>query len=58
MDEGEALNIFQLAQSVFESSGLELDKKQYKSESETEMLLAAYRAHNNSMQPTANASAD
>lgn len=58
MDEGEALHIFLLAQKIFESSGLELDKKQYKSESETEMLLTAYRAHNNSIQPAAKASAD
>lgn len=58
MNEGKALNIFLLAQKIFDSSGLELNKKQYKSESETEMLLTAYKAHNNSMQPTANASAD
>lgn len=43
IDERKALNIFLDAQDIFESSGLDLDKKQYKSESETEMLLAAYR---------------
>ncbi len=58
IDENQALTIFRNAQAVFEASGLELGKKQYKSETETEMLLAAYRAHNNSMQPTADASAD
>ena len=35
-----------------------MDKKQYKSESETELLVTAYKAYNKSMQPTANASAD
>ena len=58
IDEKQALAIFRVSQDVFEASGLDLDKRQYKSESETEMLLAAYRAHNNSMQPNANASAD
>ena len=58
VDEGRALSLFQKAQEIFESSGLDLGKKQYKSESETELLLAACRSHNNSMQPTADASAD
>ena len=58
VDENSALEVFNRSQDIFEASGLDLDKKQYKSESETEMLLAAYRAHNNSIQPTANASAD
>lgn len=58
INEGKALALFQKAQNIFESSGLDLNKKQYKSESETELLLAAYRSHNNSMQPNATASAD
>lgn len=58
IEESQALIVFQRAQAIFESSGLDLNKKQYKSESETEMLLAAYKSHNASMQPTANASAD
>jgi len=58
IDEERSLVVFQDAQTIFESSGLDLEKKQYKSESDTEMLLAAYRLHNNSMQPTANASVD
>lgn len=45
MDESNSLAIFQKAQYIFESSGLDVEKKQYKSESETEMLLAAYRSH-------------
>lgn len=53
MNENKALNIFLLAQKIFESSGLELHKKQYKSESETEMLLLAYREHK-SAHPIAN----
>jgi hypothetical protein len=57
IDKNQALAIFRVSQDFFEASRLELDKKQYKSETETEMLLAAYRAYNNSMQPTANASA-
>lgn len=57
-DENQALAIFRISQKIFEASGLDLDKKQYKSESETEMLLAAYRAYNNSMQPAADAPAD
>jgi hypothetical protein len=58
VDEGKAILLFQKAQDIFESSGLDLGKKQYKSESETELLLTAYRLHNNSMQPNAAASAD
>ena len=48
-DENQALNTFRVVQEIFEVSGLDLDKKQYKSESETEMLLLAYKAYNNSM---------
>ncbi|MGZ8213329.1 MAG: AIPR family protein [Methylosarcina sp.] len=58
VDDSQALRLFQTAQEIFESSGLDLDKKQYKSESETELLLKSFRSHNNSMQPTANASTD
>lgn len=57
-DESKALQVFTTAQTIFETSGVDQDKKQYKSESETELLLNAYRAHNNSMQPTAEAAAD
>lgn len=47
--ESQALSIFQQAQDIFESSGLDLEKKQYKSESETELLLAAYRSYHSSI---------
>ena len=46
LDENKALEAFLLAQSLFISSGLDLTKKQYKSESETELLIQAYRVHN------------
>ena len=51
-DEVKALQLFTTAQAIFETSGIDQDKKQYKSESETEMLLQAYRARNKLMQPT------
>jgi len=57
-DEVKSLQVFAAAQTIFETSGIDLDKKQYKSESETELLLNAYRAHSNSMQSTAEAAAD
>jgi hypothetical protein len=58
INEVKALKIFTTAQEIFEKSGIDQDKKQYKSESETELLLNAYRTHNNSMQLTAEAAAD
>ena len=45
IDEAKALQIFTTAQTIFETSGIDQDKRQYKSESETELLLNAYRAH-------------
>ena len=54
VDESGALSIFQKAQNIFESSGLDLEKRQYKSESETEMLLNAYKMHNNAIPADAN----
>ena len=53
IDDNLVLNVFQKAQVIFESSGLDLSKKQYKSESETDLLLAAYRLYENSIQPSA-----
>lgn len=52
IDERKALSIFLDAQSIFESSGLDLDKKQYKSESETEMLLSSYKEYIKTMPST------
>lgn len=45
VDEEQSFTAFKEAELIFESSGLDLDKKQYKSESDTEMLLNAYRLH-------------
>lgn len=58
IQEAESLALFKQAQEIFENSGIDLDKKQYKSESETELLIQAFRTHNKSMQPTANAATD
>ena len=43
LNEPEALAMFKKAESIFENSGLDMDKKQYKSESETELLISAYK---------------
>ncbi|VEN74076.1 hypothetical protein EPICR_30006 [Candidatus Desulfarcum epimagneticum] len=43
LNEEESLKIFKLAQNIFESSGIELDKKQYKSEGETDLIIKAFR---------------
>ena len=54
MNESSSLELFQKAQYIFESSSLDVEKKQYKSESETEMLLAAYRSHKKLTQQNGN----
>ncbi|KKO45675.1 hypothetical protein WG68_09870 [Arsukibacterium ikkense] len=46
LKDNEALKVFKEAESIFENSGLDMDKKQYKSESETEQLVSAYKAYN------------
>lgn len=46
LNEVEALSLFKTAEDIFEKSGLDMDKKQYKSESETELLVTAYKAYN------------
>lgn len=56
--EEKALDIFTSAQTIFENSAIDKDKKQYKSEGETELLLNAYRAHMISISTTAKAVAD
>jgi len=45
LKETEALSLFKTAENIFETSGLDMEKKQYKSESETELLVSAYKAH-------------
>lgn len=51
LNEPRALRLFKTAEEIFETSGLDMDKKQYKSESETELLLAAYLSYKNAMEP-------
>lgn len=58
IEENTALDIFKCAQNIFESSGLDLDKKQYKSESETELLLTAYQSYSNEMKANVNSLMD
>ncbi|ELB2861399.1 AIPR family protein [Vibrio alginolyticus] len=41
LNETKALSLFKKAESIFETSGLDMEKKQYKSESETEILINA-----------------
>lgn len=45
LDDKKALNIFLLATQIFNESGIDPGKKQYKSESETELLIKAVEAH-------------
>jgi hypothetical protein len=45
LDEKKALTLFNEAVEIFENSGIDKDKRQYKSESETELLLTSYRNH-------------
>lgn len=45
LNEAEALSMFKKAETIFENSGLDMEKKQYKSESETELLIKAYVQH-------------
>jgi AIPR protein len=44
LDENQSLIVFKRAEDIFMSSGLDVFKKQYKSESETDLLLDAYRS--------------
>lgn len=53
--EADSLKLFRLAQEIFENSGIDLNKKQYKSESDTDLLLKAFRVHNSSMRPASTA---
>lgn len=45
LNENEALSVFIAAEEIFEKSGLDMEKKQYKSESETELLITAYKTY-------------
>lgn len=45
-DEGNCLKYFNKAIDIFKQSSIDTEKRQYKSESDTNVLRAAYRAHN------------
>lgn len=47
LNEREALSMFKKAELIFETSELDMMKKQYKSETETELLINAYRKYVN-----------
>ncbi len=46
LDDDQALSLFRRASDIFKSSGIDLSKRQYKSESETDILKKAVGAHN------------
>jgi hypothetical protein len=48
LDDKKALDAFLLATQIFNKSGIDLGKKQYKSESETELLIKAVDVYNKS----------
>lgn len=52
LDDYMALSTFQKATEIFKNSGIDMTKKQYKSESDTEILKKAVESHNNSLQRT------
>jgi hypothetical protein len=52
LDDKKALKAFNQAMQVFEKSGIDLTKRQYKSESDTEILKDAVIAHTKSLQGT------
>lgn len=47
ISDSESLELFQLAISIFNDSGVDKSKRQLKSESETELLIRAAQKHNN-----------
>lgn len=49
LNDQKALTAFQLAAEIFRDSGIDMSKRQYKSESETELLKKAVGAYNNSL---------
>jgi hypothetical protein len=49
LNETDALKLFKTAEDIFEKSGLDMLKKQYKSESESEVLVTAYKAYNKAL---------
>jgi hypothetical protein len=55
LNDTEALELFKTAIDIFDSSNIDKEKAQYKAESDTELLIQSFRAHNKSIQPTSNA---
>lgn len=45
LDDDQALSLFRRAADIFKSSGIDLSKRQYKSESETDILKKAVEVH-------------
>ncbi|MFQ2908825.1 hypothetical protein ACK3YP_16655, partial [Aeromonas allosaccharophila] len=43
LKETESLRLFEKAVSIYEKSSIDKDKRQYKSESDTELFISAYR---------------
>lgn len=43
LKETESLRLFEKAVSIYENSSIDKDKRQYKSESDTELFISAYR---------------
>lgn len=54
LDDHQALTLFRQATDIFSASGIDQSKKQYKSESDTDLLKKAVEAHNKSLKLTPN----
>ena len=54
LDEDNCLDLYNKAIYIFKQSSIDTEKRQYKSESDTDLLLDAYRAHNQSINLTRN----
>lgn len=50
LDDHQAISTFRLAADIFKTSGIDQSKKQYKSESETDILKKAVEAHSKSFE--------
>ncbi|GED43620.1 AIPR family protein [Cobetia marina] len=53
LNDAESLAVFKEAEYIFENSELDMNKKQYKSESETELLISAYKSYRMNNDPVA-----
>lgn len=52
LDEKKALSAFKVATEIFKKSGIDMNKRQYKSESDTDTLKKAVSEHKKLLQPT------